>query len=388
MTFTENEEIDVVNKNRIPIIIRKKVLNIIIEKFFIHEEEETILNILDDIWNLQSKPSIYQEENIYLELHRHYVRFYDIDLNSVFKDYLNIFNTSDKEFIKFIEHIFSPNYYAEKYENIQECDFFNEIITYFKKCNFKLHPTEAISGYPLFTVLHLDSTIDNMINSSGIIFAAQFKPTMQLHNINTNIEQLQIDTSDPNQYLLYNSGNQKELITWNELNSWYAKTKYINSIEGIPVSLKERCENSLSNLFEKFFFNSYFELYEDKLGDSLPALFPQVYLNFDTKNNNKQNKINQKMDFILCLSNGKRIIIELDGYQHYAEKINFLNGNYEYKFAPKNYAEMVSFDRKLRLDGYDIYRFGGLEYYSDPLLFKNIMQEFFDTLFQKYNVKL
>ena len=40
---------------------------------------------------------------------------------------------------------------------------------------------------------------------------------------------------------------------------------------------------------------------------------------------------------------------------HFAEKINLFNGKYEYKFVPKNYAKLVTFNHKLRLDGYNTY---------------------------------
>ena len=61
------------------------------------------------------------------------------------------------------------------------------------------------------------------------------------------------------------------------------------------------------------------------------------------------------MDFLLLLSNSIRIVIEVDGKQHYSD---------ENISSPKKYAEMVSLDRDLKLLGYEVYRFGGFELYD------------------------
>ena len=80
------------------------------------------------------------------------------------------------------------------------------------------------------------------------------------------------------------------------------------------------------------------------------------------------------MDFLILLPNKRRIVLELDGKHHYADE----NG----KASPRRYAEMVLEDRKLRLAGYEVYRFGGMEFIEDrqPRL---MLQEFFQTLLGK-----
>jgi len=49
------------------------------------------------------------------------------------------------------------------------------------------------------------------------------------------------------------------------------------------------------------------------------------------------------MDFLFVLSNSTRIVIEVDGKQHYSD---------DNISSPKKYAEMVSLDRDLKLLGY------------------------------------
>jgi very-short-patch-repair endonuclease len=55
---------------------------------------------------------------------------------------------------------------------------------------------------------------------------------------------------------------------------------------------------------------------------------------------------------LLLLPHRNRVVLEVDGIQHYA------SGD---RPDPHRYSEMVAEDRKLRLAGYEIYRFGGEE---------------------------
>lgn len=84
------------------------------------------------------------------------------------------------------------------------------------------------------------------------------------------------------------------------------------------------------------------------------------------------------MDFLMLLPGGIQIVFELDGQQHYSQ-----NG----KAVPALYAEMVKDDRALRLKGYEVYRFGGYEF-LDETNAKQMICEFFDKLFERYEINL
>lgn len=78
----------------------------------------------------------------------------------------------------------------------------------------------------------------------------------------------------------------------------------------------------------------------------------------------------------MLLYNKHRIIIEIDGKHHYAD------GD---KAVPKQYSDMVAEDRRMKLVGYDLYRFGGYELmYGDKA---KIIEDFFRKLFEKYDIK-
>ena len=76
---------------------------------------------------------------------------------------------------------------------------------------------------------------------------------------------------------------------------------------------------------------------------TLPALIPQVYLYYDPQTLKQRGyKLfeHQKMDFLMIFSHKDRIVIEIDGKQHYAEGATA---------SPKLYSEMVRAHREMSL---------------------------------------
>ena len=141
-------------------------------------------------------------------------------------------------------------------------------------------------------------------------------------------------------------------LRWLELVEWWAR-----SPSGDPErALYRRLNDSLASEPEKRFFRHYFEILRDPLKESLPAIIPQVYLHYDPYTlrelPNGSALVRQRMDFLLLLPYRQRVVIEIDGKQHYAEGDTA---------SPRRYAEMVAEDRTLRLLGYEVYRFGGFE---------------------------
>lgn len=128
-------------------------------------------------------------------------------------------------------------------------------------------------------------------------------------------------------------------------------------------------------------FRTYCERYADGNVD-LPALIPQVYLHYDPYTI-KELAITsgsvlkrQRMDFLLLMSSRARAVIEIDGKQHYS------SAN---KADPRRYAEMVGEDRRLRLSGYEVYRFGGQEF-VDQEAARAMLAEFFNKLLDRHAV--
>lgn len=164
-----------------------------------------------------------------------------------------------------------------------------------------------------------------------------------------------------------------EGLTWRALVAWWANTDRVpaDAEREVATALYRRLAASMGNNdAEKFLFDSYCALYRTR-GFDLPALIPQVYLHYDPYTKRAGGKlVRQRMDFLLLLPNRRRIVIELDGQQHYAN-----NG----RPRPDLYAAMVSEDRRLRLDGYEVYRFGGQEFLNRKSA-ASMLSEFFQEL--------
>lgn len=147
--------------------------------------------------------------------------------------------------------------------------------------------------------------------------------------------------------------------------------------------LYPRLESSLAeNVPEKLLFRTYCERYGDTTGFRVPALLPQVYLHFDPLTKGQRAALGlpgrldrERMDFLLLLPDHCRIVIEVDGKQHYAD------GD---AASPRLYSKLVAEDRALRMRGYEVYRFGGYELARPGA--PDMLRQFFDRLLQTHGV--
>jgi very-short-patch-repair endonuclease len=85
------------------------------------------------------------------------------------------------------------------------------------------------------------------------------------------------------------------------------------------------------------------------------------------------------MDFLLLLPRHRRVVIELDGKQHYAVDDGMA--------SPQRYAEMMREDRELRLAGYEVFRIGGFEL-VDEVAGIAMVRDLFTRLLQAHGVRL
>lgn len=161
------------------------------------------------------------------------------------------------------------------------------------------------------------------------------------------------------------------LVTW-----WRERERFAETVteRDVGLALHDRLRASLGSEAERVVFDAYAGRYRASF--DTPVLIPQVYLHYDPYDQRTRSRsatppplIRQRMDFLLLFSERRRVVIEVDGMQHYA------HGE---KASPELYARMVAEDRRLRLAGYAVYRFGGAELFSDAS--KAMLEEFFDQL--------
>ena len=163
----------------------------------------------------------------------------------------------------------------------------------------------------------------------------------------------------------------------------YLRKEYDIEVE---KSFVERLRLSLDSEPEVKLLRTYYNYLYKLKNKNLPALIPQVYCHYDPKSANMRNGqvyVHQRMDFLLLFPHGIRVIIEIDGKQHYSYYDNPSNANIA---SPVKYAAMVRDDRDLKLYGYDVYRFGGQEFTVSDQNLTHMLEDFFMKLFKKYNL--
>ncbi|MGF6884992.1 very-short-patch-repair endonuclease [Nocardia sp. GAS34] len=237
-----------------------------------------------------------------------------------------------------------------------------------------------------FTSDHVQSLLD-ALGAHGVsgelknlIFAADGpKPRIVLRDAVNNI----LDIVENEQYcLVYNRPLTDRGLTWRELVGWWAEQYPGPATEREhALGLYDRLVKSLDNKTEKTLFRAYSTLYARPDGFDLPALIPQVYLHYDpyTKRQlgNRPNQLErQRMDFLLLLPHRRRIVIEVDGRQHYASRDGIAD--------PALYSTMVAEDRRIKLAGYEVFRFGGHELTRDAAESARLLDTFFLDLLDTY----
>ncbi|WP_111167314.1 hypothetical protein [Spongiactinospora gelatinilytica] len=172
-------------------------------------------------------------------------------------------------------------------------------------------------------------------------------------------------------------------LTWADLVTWWRETHAPTDVND-RTAANELYYRLLRSLDagriaspepgpETLMFQTYVALLKDQ-GFQLPALVPQVYLHYDPYTRAQRKAVGplprQRMDFLMLLRGRRRLVIEIDGVQHYA---------IEGKASPRLYAQMVAEDRELYLAGYEVVRFGGDEFRSSDDA-RGMLREFFERL--------
>lgn len=206
----------------------------------------------------------------------------------------------------------------------------------------------------------------------NLIFAADGpKPRIVLRDaINNDLEIVE----NAEYCLVYDRPLADTGLTWRQLTAWRARCDSLDGEEERTAAreLYARLLKSMDrNGAERFVFERYCARYRTH-GFDIPALIPQVYLHYDPYTRWAGGTLTrQRMDFLLLLDRRLRVVLEVDGVQHYADR--------EGRASPPRYAEMVSADRELRLAGYEVYRFGGHEI-ADRHRAADVLDKFFDDL--------
>lgn len=312
----------------------------------------------------------------------------DWDFNYLFDTVLDLENIPDEKFIFFCEQyvhpIFRRSYYDsdidETIDPTEQC--IEAINKGLSDVGLALKPASQTAGRSIYKAVPLIQGTQTPIKN--IIFAAKYKPDIVLDDALSN----GIKIVNANGALVYDDGIPADGISWEKICDWYKS----ESPDETEKKLAKKFYECLDSDAEKLFFKAYV-LFMKESGKNIPALIPQVYLYYDPKTQSQRElKIfeHQKMDFMMIIGPSQRVVIEIDGQQHYADDEVAPASKYKHYASPSRYAEMMKAHREMSLAGYDVYRFGGRELWIDRGVSEediiSSVKAFLNELFTKYRI--
>ena len=238
---------------------------------------------------------------------------------------------------------------------------------------FELVETGEADGYPVFSFVRPGDPAQG--RPKNLIFASSAKPDLRFRDAVDN--DIEIVTGRE-EVLVYDEPIRGALL-WRDLQSWWARRERIEEPRLAKRSLYRRLLNSLPKTSppQRLLFEAFFGHFRERV-PRLPTLIPEVWLHYDPKTVRERGKealLRQRMDYLMLLPAGVRIVLEVDGQHHYSS---------DGRAAPQLYAELAYSDRELKLCGYDVYHFGAYELQGDAG--RRLVGSFFDELFRKHGI--
>ena len=343
-----------------------------LEKQELYIDARRFDELLEMLWDLGTDIFLGRTAHgLHSEIARHVHQNNDWNAEMLF-DKLDAFDASDKRFALFIEGLASadvrPNEAAQR--AFVEC-----ANTALKKCSVELRETGSADGYPVFTIESLQNVTRG--KPKNLIFASPVKPDIRFKDaIDNDIEIV----TNADLVLVYDRPIGPEGLRWQDLLDWWVESEQITDLDLAKRSLYKRLLSSLpaQSPPQILLFKAFYEGFASAI-PRLPVLLPEVWLHWDPKTVQQRGRdalLRFRMDFLLLLPHGVRIVIEVDGKQHYAREDGMAD--------VQRYGQMVAADRDLKLAGYEVFRFGAAELGTGDAKVK--VKKFFETLFKLYRI--
>ncbi|MDX2576678.1 hypothetical protein PV332_14490 [Streptomyces scabiei] len=289
-------------------------------------------------------------------------------------DNLGAFEAGDARFARFLEGLVSADVLLD--EHLQKTTV-QTINGHLRAAGIELRQTGNDGGYPLFTMV--STGLHGNRRPKNIIFASFAKPDIRFRSSVDN--DIEIVGGHPDNTLVYDREIPAEGLRWRDLHAWWQDTRKFSSEIDARKDLYQRLLKSLPENSEgqKNLFIAYHEILRPSV--EVPALLPEVWLHWDHKTVRERGPealLRSRMDFLLLLPHGQRIVLEVDGSQHYTR---------DHGRTPDTakYAEMVAADRDLKLRGYEVFRFGHDE--LRPLdAAQALLRQFLPDMFRRFRV--
>lgn len=332
--------------------------------------------MLDRFWILDEDPFAAcsftpSTTSLRARIEQHLIRNPDWSAEDLFEA-LGAFEAGDARFARFLEATVAADVLLDETAQRHLADTINE---HLRTAAIELRETGTDGGYPRFTLV--PTQLARARRPKNVIFASPTKPDIRFRSaVDNDIELVSGDA------LVYDRIVTDDGIRWRDLQSWWQETQQITDDTEAKNTLYARLRSSLpaNSPGQRNFFDCYHRVLNTAVYD-MPALLPEVWLHWDPKTVKKrgtQALLRFRMDFLLLLPHGQRIVLEVDGSQHYTR---------DHGRTPDTakYAEMMAGDRDLKLRGYEVYRFGHDEL-RDEASAHTVLGRFLFELFQRYGV--
>ena len=274
---------------------------------------------------------VHTDEDIRISYHTH-------------KEILEEFDFSEwpaPRIFQFLEKLVHPEVRIGE-QQLQAVNALNKILAH---DGLLLKCTHFLSGYCVYTVELMYPKFEE--SPKYLIFSSIGpKPEIGFEDaVSANIKILKY----ANSCLIYDRPIDPNIgVLWSEMVDWWEKSAYYtkNDPHSNPhKSLGARLLASLDSEPEKQLLLAYFRVLKSIFLENLPALIPQVYVHYDPitiaelrARGDRLRFEKQRMDFLLLLPRNGRVILEIDGRQHYTENN---------RPSPSKYAVTVRSDRNL-----------------------------------------
>lgn len=343
-------------------------------------DEERFTRMLDRLWILGNDPFLgifgatpaFGEPLLRQQIQRHVFRNPgDWTAEKLF-DELGAFDASDRRFGLFLEALVSHEVLVHEPNQRAALATINP---HLNKIQLELRETGSDGGYPIFHLCRAGNAPTR--RPKNLIFASSKKPDLRLSDaLDNDIEILDSEAD----VLVYDEPIRDRGIRWRDLQTWWSRTHPDQSDTEAKKALYARLLGCLPDNSppQQHLFRAYHHIFQASIPD-LPALLPEVWLHWDHKTVAQRGAaalLNFRMDFLLLLP-GHRIVLEVDGKQHYTDTRGHA--------SPARYADNVRADRDMKLCGYDVFRFGGHELRTEEHSLP-ILTEFFHTLYDRYGI--
>jgi very-short-patch-repair endonuclease len=326
-------------------------------------------NLLDRFWVLNDAPFGWADDStLEARIKRHVFRNPgDWDAEDLFEA-VGAFDASDARFARFLEELTSGDVLLDELLQQHVVDTMNPHV---RAVGVELRETGVEGGYPVFALVSQSARTRHPKN---VIFASLAgKPDIRfLDAIDNDIEIV----GNPGDVLVYDRRFGPDGVRWKDLQAWWQDTRQIPDEGEAKRTLYQRLLKCLpdSSPPQRNLFELYYAIHGSPV-QNLPALLPEVWLLWDPKTVRQRSPealLHFRMDFVLILPHGQRVVLEVDGSQHYSS---------EGRADTTKYASNMRGDRDLKLNGYEVFRFGATELQNrEPA--RAMLRQFFADLFR------